>query len=77
MKDLKGLKSFNGLPSGFQTAGKTLCMEIYMYLEGMSPKDFNMFVKTPVGGAMMFIANQYAREFDKPVFYNWMYEPDA
>jgi len=72
--DLKvSMKDFNGLPKAVADKGESLYEDSYFYLASLTVKEFNRYAKTGSGGALMFIANQYAREHDQPVFYLGMY----
>jgi len=71
------MKAFNGLSAFKQFEGKALCMNAYKWLESLSHEDFNLFAKNPLGGALIWIANQYANEFNHPVFYIGMYDTES
>lgn len=63
MKGLAGLTDIN------QMRGLELCLSCHNYLSGLAPSQFDELIKTPLGGAVAFIANQYAERCDKQLFY--------
>lgn len=68
--DLTGLSALR------QLEGKHLCLSIYSWLEEFEPEDFDILAKTILGGALIFVANQYASEYDRPVFYLGMHDEE-
>ena len=66
------MNAFNGLSC--RTEGEMLCLTTYEWLYGLEPGPFESVAKTALGGALIFIANQYANENNLPVLYLGMYD---
>lgn len=71
------VKEFDDYPLMDQYRFNQAVLDVYRAIKLLTVDDFNQFAKTPLGGAMMFTANQLANQNDMPVFYIGMYDQSS